>query len=203
MRLSRFLENAQEQKRFLWPVVLKPDDGAGSEGVQLITDPSGLELARTLSAEHYRIESFVSGTPVSVSVLCGPEKNQILVPTGQVFDREPLGEYVGAHYPLAPEITLRAIRLAREAVLSLPATKGYVGIDMIISDKGPRFDCLIEVNPRLTMSYLKLREIYDQNLAILMLETATSATESPAEQTAEGADNPSIKNLCIVRAPDP
>lgn len=197
MRLSKFIEE-NWRTRFRLPAVLKPNDGAGSEGVRLITDWNELDLSGAKPADQYRIESFVSGTPVSVSVLCGGA-NQLLAPTRQVFDREPFGDFVDAQYPLAPEIAIRAIRLAMDAVKALPETRGYIGIDMIISDIAAQFDCLIEVNPRLTMSYLKLREIYEQNLAMLMLNTAIPL----AEFSDESSNKPIVKKPGNSQAPYP
>ena len=193
MRLSTFTQENWRQRVKL-PAVLKPIDGAGGEDVRLITHWSELDIPLAKPADQYRIERFVTGVPVSVSVLCG-ETSQILTPTGQIFDREPFGNYVGAQYPLAPGLSDRAIRLAEAAIKALPETKGYVGIDMIISDTAEEFDCLIEVNPRLTMSYLKLREIYKENLAMLMLETACPSANASVKSP--------VNPRCIFRSPNP
>ena len=187
--LSHFLAGT---KRFdhPGPVVLKPTDGAGSENVHLITEWDNskcqnsapfAEQRKSLLAplehvwqhapERFRIESFVSGTPVSVSVLCGARDSQILAPTIQVFDKEPFGEYVKAEVNVDPDISLRAIQLATKVVNVLPPTRGYIGLDLVISDQSSEQDVLIEINPRLTMSYLQLREIYP-DLATSMFKKA-------------------------------
>ncbi len=94
------------------------------------------------------------------------QQHVCLTPTGQVFDR-PLGHYVAARHPLAEPVAARATELALATAEVLPPTNGYFGIDMII---GENEAWVLEVNPRLTMSYLWLREITPFNLAQKMLE---------------------------------
>lgn len=169
----------------LWsgPLVLKPIDGAGSDEVQLIHESASQTPTLSREPDQYRIEQFVPGVPVSVSVLCG-EAYELLAPTIQTFD-QPLGHYVGAEYPIDEAISQRAIKLAATVMKSLPKTRGYVGLDLVIGESdGQPNDKLIEVNPRLTTSYLRLREIYHEthreNLAMRMLETAIEPmTNSP------------------------
>lgn len=76
--------------------------------------------------------------------------------------------------PIAPNLAVRAERLARAAVAALPPVSGYFGIDLIL---GPATDgtqdVVIEVNPRLTFSYVALRQLATSNLAAAMLAVAT------------------------------
>jgi predicted ATP-grasp superfamily ATP-dependent carboligase len=155
--------------------VLKPNDGAGSEHVQLIEDLAALGPKDRLRFAGYRIEEFIPGTPVSVSVICHGEQFQFLEPTQQLFAHQPFGEYVGARLPIDPRISERAKRLAERVMRAMPTTQGYLGLDLIISDESEVHDCLIEINPRLTMSYLKLREIYSENIALQMLPESRSS----------------------------
>ena len=151
------------------PLVLKPIDGAGSEEVQLVQRLADLDRGFQRPRDHYWLEQFISGTPVSVSILCGPEDSVFLPPTQQLFDRQPFGSYIGAGYPIDPALARRAKAVAEQAINSMPPTRGYVGIDMVLSDRSEPQDSLIEINPRLTMSYLKLRAVCRENLAKLML----------------------------------
>ena len=54
--------------------------------------------------------------------------------------------------------------------------RGYVGVDMVLGDAG---DYAIEINPRLTTSYLGLRQLCQQNLAELILRLAQGETVAP------------------------
>lgn len=149
------------------PAIGKPNMGAGGDEVHLIEDWDEPDLPET--ELDWRVESFVAGESVSVSVISSGRQHIFLTPTGQLFDR-PLGHYVAARHPLNEVVASRATRLALETTKALPATKGYFGIDMIIGD-GDAW--VVEVNPRLTMSYLRLREIEPFNLAQTMLDMAS------------------------------
>lgn len=170
------------------PLVLKPADGAGGDEVNFIFDWSEAKLKMSRAVSEYRIEEFVSGTPVSVSAICGPSGCDLLTPTIQVFednDPEPGFHYVKAKYPMADSLSDRAIHLATKVIAALPPARGYIGIDMILGDEkdGEARDVLIEINPRLTTSYLKLRELYANNLANRMIE---KVTDKPLSQSDDG-----------------
>jgi hypothetical protein len=66
-----------------------------------------------------------------------------------------------------------AIEVARRAAEALAAAagglRGYLGIDLVLADGGPR---VIEINPRLTTSYLGLRRVAGANLAGFILDAA-------------------------------
>ena len=181
---------------FPLPAVLKPNDGAGSEEVRLITDWGDFERLASdqkpdFKNHQYRLEEFISGTAVSVSIICGPEQNYVLAPTVQIFDQKPFGHYVESGYPVESAIADRAIQLAIQAVSAMPPTQGYIGMDIVISDESSQHDSLIEINPRLTMSYLKLRQIYNDNLAKLILDQAEVLPENEAQPS-----------RCIFRQPN-
>jgi predicted ATP-grasp superfamily ATP-dependent carboligase len=70
--------------------------------------------------------------------------------------------YCGGRIPLQHPQAQRAISLARQAVSLIPGLRGYVGVDLIMTAD----ECyVLEINPRLTTSYVGLRQIVDLNLA--------------------------------------
>ena len=80
---------------------------------------------------------------------------------------------------LPPPLAERATRLARAAIDTLPAPLGYLGVDLVLGDDPTgREDVVIEINPRLTTSYVGLRAACRDNLAAAMLAVATG--ECPA-----------------------
>jgi predicted ATP-grasp superfamily ATP-dependent carboligase len=137
------------------PWVAKPVSGAGSEDVGVFCGVSRIDEFKDRQA--WRVEQYVPGKPVSVSAIANGGSHRLLPPTGQIFDtlsdRE-MGAYVGAVYPLNNDEAGRATALAKQAVDVLPQFKGYIGIDMILADSGP--DVVVEINPRMTMSYCHL-----------------------------------------------
>ncbi len=172
-------------ERFTYPAVLKPRAGAGSLGVQLVTEATAPQLGKH---ERWCLEEFCPGTAASVSVLCGPAGSLLLPPCRQLQPTDGRFEYLGGSYPLPGQLHERARRLAGQAVAALPATTGYIGLDIVLGppEDGSR-DVVIEVNPRLTTSYLLLRQAAKSNIAAALLATAQgqpyelSFTQDPLE----------------------
>jgi predicted ATP-grasp superfamily ATP-dependent carboligase len=106
------------------------------------------------------------------------EKQTIpLLPARQNLSRDNRFRYLGGSLPL-PEISAsRAIALALQAVAGIDGLRGYVGVDLVLGDDG--HDYAIEINPRLTTSYLGLRQLCEQNLAERILRLAQGEIVEP------------------------
>jgi predicted ATP-grasp superfamily ATP-dependent carboligase len=62
----------------------------------------------------------------------------------------------------------------------LPEPIGYIGVDMVLGEDAlGAGDAVIEINPRLTTSFVGLRAIARTNLAQAMLAVAEGAALSP------------------------
>jgi predicted ATP-grasp superfamily ATP-dependent carboligase len=166
----------------LFPVVWKPRDGAGSTSTFLIRDR--FELAAALAARDpdrpMILQEFVPGTAASVAFLCGPRELVPLLPTFQRLGSDGRFKYVGGELPIPPELAERAVRLARAALNGVPGLLGYVGVDLVLGDApdGTR-DYAIEINPRLTTSYIGLRALAGFNIAEAMLKVAGGEGPGP------------------------
>lgn len=175
-------------------LVLKPRDGAGSQGVR------GLGKAFSIddlphNPEMWRMERFCPGTAASIAALCGEAGPIILPPCGQSLGNPCIttsfqssgatavlpssasadGQFIycGGWLPLPAEYAERAQRLARAAIATLPDPRGYIGLDLVLgADSAGRDDVVIEINPRLTTSYIGLRAATHDNLAAAMLAAA-------------------------------
>lgn len=154
---------------FPYPAVLKPLDGAGSQETFLIHGPDDIPPRR--AGRSWRFEAFCPGQPASVAVLCGPQGIFPLSPCWQRLSADGRFTYLGGSYPLPANLARRATRLARRAVNVLPGPLGYVGVDLVLGDT-PAEDVVIEINPRLTTSYVGLRRATPANLAAAMLAVA-------------------------------
>ena len=199
LSLGSFVKEKAPEGLESFPIVVKPVDGAGSEGVSLVRSREQLDsliesLAGGKNLHEFRVEQFVKGTAVSVSVIAAPESNLsitlagnlpaepdrsaakssslILKPLRQRFDCQPFGNYLGSVDDLEPIQIRRAQNLIGRLLPFLPKTAGYFGVDIVLGEEGPHWDAVIEVNPRLTMSYLELRKIYSGNLAFEMVHRA-------------------------------
>lgn len=156
---------------FPYPAVLKPRDGAGSLGVERVDSWS---VARLSGPSPARLEAFCPGQPTSVAVLCGPSHSVTLPPCFQSLGGESGFSYLGGSLPIPDDLAARAANLAGRAVASLPRPLGYLGVDLVLGDeKFGAGDVVIEINPRLTTSYIGLRALFAGNLAAAMLAIAS------------------------------
>lgn len=162
---------------FDYPAVLKPVEGAGSQDTQLIVGPH--DMPRPYAWPR-RLERYCPGMSASVAMLCGPARRIALPPCQQLISEDGRLRYLGGRTPLPEGLSRRATELATRAIEALPVAHGYVGIDMVLGrepDGGE--DYVLDVNPRLTTSYVGLRALAADNLAGTML--AICRGESPEQ----------------------
>jgi predicted ATP-grasp superfamily ATP-dependent carboligase len=161
---------------FRFPAVLKPIDGAGSLDVQLVTSADQPLTRRGVM----RLEEFHPCVPASVAVLCGPREMAPLLPCGQHLSGDGRFTYLGGSLPLEPAAADRAARLAVAAVRTLPEPLGYFGVDLVLGDDpSGASHVVIEINPRLTTSYVGLRAAARKNLAAGMMAIAEGGDWEP------------------------
>jgi predicted ATP-grasp superfamily ATP-dependent carboligase len=161
------------------PAVCKPRHGAGSLATFLVRDGDDLVAARTNVpgepwSDEMILQPFVPGRSASVAFLIGPEGMVPLLPATQVLSSDGRFRYQGGELPLPPELSERAIRLAGRALRAVHGLRGYVGADLVLGESpdGTQ-DTIIEINPRLTTSYIGLRKLARGNLAEAILKTVT------------------------------
>jgi predicted ATP-grasp superfamily ATP-dependent carboligase len=156
--------------RFGYPAVLKPVIGAGSQDTFMVTGPYDAPAAY---AWPRRLESYVSGQAASVAVLCGPAGHVALAPCKQRISDDGRLRYLGGEMPLAAGLADRARSLGERAVAAMPAVVGYVGVDLVLGrEPDGSEDVVIEINPRLTTSYVGLRTAAVGNLGEAMWHVA-------------------------------
>jgi predicted ATP-grasp superfamily ATP-dependent carboligase len=151
---------------FPLPVVVKPRDGAGAIDALLFDD---VPIDYTLERESI-IQPFVSGQPASVALMIGPLQTIALIPATQHINLKRWGlsstsqsrrlEYCGGAVPLEPPLAARATEIASQAAVAIPKLFGYVGVDLVLGET----DFAIEINPRMTTSYVGLRKLAHGNL---------------------------------------
>lgn len=162
-----------------FPAVCKPRFGAGSTASYLIQTPEDL-LAAVASAEkegfpgEMIVQSFVPGFPASLAFLMGPKAALPLCPAAQRLTDDGRFRYLGGWLPLPAELAERALALAELAVKAVPGLRGYIGVDLVLGAAADGSqDWVIEINPRLTTSYVGLRALAETNLADAWLSVAT------------------------------
>jgi predicted ATP-grasp superfamily ATP-dependent carboligase len=155
---------------FPYPAVLKPVDGAGSQDTYLVSGPYDSPRAY---AWPRRLERYIPGMAASVAVLCGPAGRVALPPCTQRISNDGRLTYLGGELPLPAGLALRAAELADRALAAFPSATGYVGVDIVLGrEPDGREDAVIEINPRLTTSYVGLRAAMRTNLAEAMWKAA-------------------------------
>jgi hypothetical protein len=165
------------------PYVLKPRDGCGCAGVVAVPDraavPAALAAVRRATARGaFLWQEQIDGIDASVAVLAAPPgARRRFLPIGPCHQRIRHGRpfsYHGGEAPMAHARSGEALELAARAVATLDAAaggtvRGWVGVDLMIGGDGVR---VIEINPRLTTSYLGLRRCVRPALAGLLLGAA-------------------------------
>lgn len=169
-RTATFLTAAHVAAQMRFPLVIKPLDGIGSEGVcrvDTLSDlPAVLDIVRQATVqEQILLQTFAEGIHASISLLiadsgCVPlSLNLQLMESGAPF------RYLGSRVPFSHPMGNHAIELAVKAVQLIPGMRGYVGVDFVSANDHVE---LIEINPRITTSYIGLRRVARMNLAYAM-----------------------------------
>lgn len=162
----------------LFPVVWKPRDGAGSTATFVLRDVLDVGRARAhLAADGHTnpmiLQELVPGQAASVAILCGPAGNVAMPPAFQLLSDDGRFKFLGGEIPLPPELAARAVRLGTRATECVPGLTGYVGVDLVLGDAADgSADFAIEINPRMTTSYVGLRALAGFNLAEALLRVA-------------------------------
>jgi predicted ATP-grasp superfamily ATP-dependent carboligase len=149
------------------PWVLKPDDGAGCEGLELVT--GWAEAGRRLAGATALVaQPWIEGEAWSLSLLCAPGGAHLLACNRQRL-RWNAGtlrlESIVAN--ARPPADPRVPALGAAVAAAIPGLRGYVGVDFLLGPDGP---LVLEVNPRLTTSYCGLPAALGRNVAALVLE---------------------------------
>jgi predicted ATP-grasp superfamily ATP-dependent carboligase len=122
------------------------------------------------------MQRYVRGRAASVSLLADGDRAVPLAVNAQRVTAGPAFVYRGGSTPLEHPIAAAAADAATRACAAIPGLRGYVGVDLVLTDAGP---VVIEVNPRLTMAYLGVRAVLDENVAALALAACDGRLPSP------------------------
>jgi predicted ATP-grasp superfamily ATP-dependent carboligase len=159
-----------------FPAVIKPRDGAGSQNTWLVKSADEFwRLHAGLADDHppgeFVVQPYVAGQAASVALLFGPSQREVevLVPAEQRLTGDGTFRYLGGRLPLREGDCAAIQHTALAACRSVPGMRGYVGVDLIVPDENPRQPVVVEINPRLTTSYLGYRALAENNLAEWML----------------------------------
>ncbi len=160
------------------PIVIKPDDGVGAESIHYFeNEPQILEFlmnynVKTEKRRKFLLQEFIEGKDLSISLIGTPQLNTnpiILSVNSQYIDIKSLkSEYIGGYTPIENynDVIEKLMVITRK--LNNLNIEGYFGIDFIENKNSFNF---IEINPRLTTSYIGLRNILNFNCAELIFNS--------------------------------
>ena len=159
---------------FGYPAVVKPVDGAGGEGISVLRRPSQISAAlrRLESAtrcQTFLLQEYVVGIPASLSCLSDGARILPLTLNTQYIHTGNGVNYGGGTIHIDHRSRSAAFGMVKKLHRGLPGLRGYFGVDLVLTRSGPVF---IEVNPRLTTSYIGLRRAFSVNLAEAILTSA-------------------------------
>lgn len=159
--------------------VVKPDDGVGCEGIRICDDYDSMQKAlQDCSPDAgYIAQPWLAGEPASLSMLCRDAEAVLLSANLQhVVARGSGFELQGIHVNGLPDPEARYDELARAIARSINGLWGYVGVDFMLTPSGP---VVLEVNPRLTVSYAGLHTVLGANVAALIVDMLDPGSQLP------------------------
>jgi tyramine---L-glutamate ligase len=180
--LSQVTSKADLPKSPTLKWIVKPRDGAGCESIVRFGSLTDLEnIASKFPSfsknhENWIIQPWLAGESGSVAVLCGPKSRLILPPMTQSITitksvEVERFEYRGGSGPWSCVPSRTMENFAHSILDSIPGEPcGWIGIDFILgmNECEEKELVAIEVNPRLTTSYLGVRSVLKENLADLL-----------------------------------
>ena len=171
---------------FPFPVVVKPRDGAGSQDTFLIADAAAWRdwhgiWSSTLSARSMICQPFVPGKALSVGLILGSPVPFILPVCEQLLSTDGRFHYLGGRTALDWPQAAAVQEAAWQACRQVSRLRSYVGVDLVLPDDG-RPPLVVEINPRLTTSFLGYSRLCAHNLAERVLFPESSLSR-PSWQT--------------------
>lgn len=164
---------------FRRPAMRKPRGGVGAEHCFSVWPG---DACPPPVAHDERIEAFSLGLSVGAACICGGQTVLPLPPLEQQFEDLPGGGigYAGGRPVSDAAAGGRARALAAQAVRAIATAAGgeipmgWVGVDMILGERADgRDDRVLEVNPRLTTSFVSLAAGATMSLVQLMVAAAS------------------------------
>lgn len=170
--------------------VLKPRYGAGSQSTWLCRAPEEAASHRS-EFDDVRptgqaiLQPCLRGRALSVAAIVDTAGavRTLFPPAEQHLSGDGTFRYLGGGLPAADVPLDQLETLIQQAAKCVPGLRGYVGFDLLElspQDERPGMPagasrlCLVEINPRLTTSYIGYRRLTGDNLAAAVLDPDTT-----------------------------
>lgn len=146
--------------------IIKSKDGVGCEDLMILNNLNHIgHTFFSLEKDNYIIQPFIQGRAASLSLLCWDGDCLLLTANEQCIE-EKNNSFSLIKCRVNSLDKEEHINFAKEILAALPGLRGYIGIDMLVRDEKI---LLVEINPRLTISYAGIASAIGVNPAHLML----------------------------------
>jgi predicted ATP-grasp superfamily ATP-dependent carboligase len=169
------LDNVTEIKatingRLNFPLIFKPLNGVSCCGLSVVRHEDQVagavgKIIRESSSKHFMAQELIKGTAASVCLIStGGEALSISLNKQYVTIGAPeaISSYDGGLVPFDNPLKPEAFVIAEKIVKSFRDLRGFVGVDLVLTEKEI---VTVEINPRLTTSYVGLRQVANFNPA--------------------------------------
>jgi predicted ATP-grasp superfamily ATP-dependent carboligase len=152
-----------------YPLIFKPVNGVSGCGLSIIRNQDHVadaigKIKKETSGTQFLAQELIEGVAASVSLLStGNEAMAISLNRQDVKLKTPKdgSSYNGGLVPFDHQLRTKAFKVAEKIVESFRELRGYIGVDFVLTEDDA---VAIEVNPRLTTSYMGLRSVASFNI---------------------------------------
>lgn len=179
----------QKYNQLNCPIIVKPDDGVGAENIFYFNSENQIhnfftsQNNLTDSKRNYILQEFIEGEDLSISLIAHKElldkfdKNHLILAINSqninIKNDRVKSEYFGGYTPVN-NLNIEISNILEK--LDLTKFNGYFGIDFIRKADNSIF--FIELNPRLTTSYIGVRKILSYNPAEIITNSKFKLLDS-------------------------
>ncbi len=148
--------------------VAKPDDGVGCECTRIFDNAHALRDWMAPRRETHVVQPWLPGEAASLSMLCRNGEARLLSCNRQLIElADKTIQYRGSLLNDMAQHWAIFESLAQQVAQAVPGLAGYVGVDVMVHDGRLT---VLEINPRLTTSYVGLHRATGLNPAELVLD---------------------------------
>jgi predicted ATP-grasp superfamily ATP-dependent carboligase len=167
--------------RLRFPLIFKPSNDVSCCGLSVVTLENQVagavgKIKRESSSKRFLVQELIKGAAASVSLIStGNDALSISLNRQDVTIGAPdkISSYNGGLVPFDHPLRHSAFAVAEKIVKSFRDLKGYVGVDLVLTEEEA---VAIEVNPRLTTSYVGLRRVVNFNVAEAIVNAVLKRT---------------------------
>ena len=176
------------KQEFSYPVVVKPVDGVGCGGLSLVNEENEIEGAIAKVKDESKntsfiVQEYIKGDSASVSLLSNGENAIALSLNKQnvtLAGPNEASNYEGGWVPFDYWLKQDVFKVAEKVVEAFSGLRGYVGVDFVLTEHKAY---VVEVNPRLTTSYVGLRKVIGFNVAEAMVDAVVNCKHPARHET--------------------